>query len=86
MNSVPACLLYSFRWTFLIRLPQDVDPVLRKLKLHDISGVEVDADVFAVKQIDEAVHFLRAEEEAVGEDVFQVEVDAGLLGNLRGGE
>ena len=56
-----------------------VDPVFRKLKLHDISRVEVNVDMIAVEAVDKRVHFLRAEEESIRKNILHVQRDAGFL-------
>lgn len=62
-------------------LSADVDPVLGELKLHDVAGVEMHFDMVALEAIDEGIHLLRTKQEAVGKDVFEVEIHAQLFSN-----
>ena len=58
---------------------EDPDPVLRKLVHHDVAGVEVHLHMLALESVDEVCHLLRRHQEAVEENILDVELHAQLL-------
>jgi len=53
--------------------------MLGKLKHHDVAGIEMHPQVFAVEGIAKGDHLARGHQIAVEEDVLDVEVDAQLF-------
>src|SRR5437899_2811144 len=51
-----------------------------ELQEHDIATIKMDAYMLALEAVDEGIHVGGAEQVAAEEDIFDVQIDAELLG------
>src|SRR6185503_12995647 len=72
-------LIPLFEMDILDSFSQNRNPMFRELILHDVPGIEMDLNLFALKAIDKGIHLLRTEEEPIHEDVFDIDGDSGLF-------